>query len=845
MAPQTTEAKADGKRYDQDSIQVKEGIEHVRARPAMYIGDVYERGLHHLVSEVVDNSIDEAMAGYCTEISVTLHEDGAITILDNGRGIPVGIHKKVGKPTLEVCLTVLGAGGKFDKDSYKVSGGLHGVGVSCVNALSEWLEATVYRDGKEYRMRFERGRTTKELEEVGPTQRRGTKITFKPDDEIFRQGTRFDYDTIASRLRELAYLNAGLKITLCDERGDEERSEVFHFPKGLREFVAWLATSEENLLREPVFLKGRVDSPDSGGAVEVEIALQYQDTYNETIATYTNNINTIEGGTHLTGFRTALTSSMNAWLKENKNAFKKLKEDERPSGDDYREGLVAVISVRVPEPQFEGQTKTKLGNSDVAGIVQSVVGQHLRAWCEQRPAEAKKIVGKALQARKARIAARRAKDLVRMRKDALGGGGVAKLKNCDSKKPEECELYLVEGDSAGGTATDARDPRTQAILPLRGKILNVWKATHEKMLSHQEIATIIQVLETGVLADFDLSKLRYHKIIIMCDADVDGSHIRTLILTFFFRQMPELISAGHVYLAQPPLFKVTPKGKRRKKGESEDAHSKYLMDAESLEQELTRLGLEGTRLVRSQGEGLEASGEELERLIATVKDVLRVARDLEKKQIELRAYLARQKEGRLPFARVHQPGGKGGKAVYSEEELDEWLRAARERKPDLKVWSPGDPLEERPRADFEIVRFKTPKQKLEAALAVLGEYDLGWEDLFAPEQQQGEELVHPFALVRGSEREALRSLADLPAAVETLGQRGVEVQRYKGLGEMDADELEETTMKPGKRVLVRVTIDDMAGANKMFSTLMGSKVEPRRNYIEEHALSVAADELDA
>jgi DNA gyrase subunit B len=851
VAPTTTkdqdqaQAKGSAMDYNQDSIQVKEGIEHVRARPAMYIGDVYERGLHHLVSEVVDNSIDEAMAGHCTEIVVTLHEDESITILDNGRGIPVGIHKKVGKPTLEVCLTVLGAGGKFDKDSYKVSGGLHGVGVSCVNALSEWLEAEVYRDGKEHRMRFQQGRTTKSLEVVGPTQRRGTKITFKPDSDIFRTSIAFDYKKIATRLRELAYLNAGLKIELNDEREEEPVQDVFHFPKGLQEFVNWLSSSEDTLLREPVYIRDKVISEDSGGPVEVEIAVQYQDTYNETIATYTNNINTIEGGTHLSGFRSALTSSLNAWLKDNGKQFKKHKDDARPSGDDYREGLVCVISVKVPEPQFEGQTKTKLGNSDVAGIVQTVVGQHLRGWCEQNPGEAKRIVGKALQARKARIAARKAKDLVRMRKDALGGGGVAKLKECSSKNPEECELYLVEGDSAGGTAVRARDVHTQAILPLRGKILNVWKATHEKMLSHSEIATLIQVLETGVLMDFDISKLRYHKIVIMCDADVDGSHIRTLILTFFFRQMPELIRQGHVYVAQPPLFKVTPKGKRRKKGESEDAHSTYYTTLGEFEADMTRLGLSGTALGRDGDEEFELKGEALRELVELTKLVATAQRELERKHVPLQKFLGRQRDGELPYARIRQPGGKSAPAVYSEEELDAWLKTAREAEPELKVWRHGDPLSERQGSHVEITTFVTSKERLERMLRALPKLGVAWEEFFPLPRQQGEPESFRFELRRGSDRARLRSLDELNVAVQEMGAKGVEVQRYKGLGEMDAEELEETTMKVSRRSLVQVTLDDMAGANQIFSVLMGSKVEPRRDYIETHAKSVAASELDA
>ncbi len=825
--------------YTAGSIQLKEGIEHVRVRPAMYIGDVHERGLHHLVNEVVDNSVDEAMAGFCTEIQVTLHDDGSITIVDNGRGIPVDIHEKVGLPTLEVCLTRLGAGGKFDKNSYKVSGGLHGVGVSCVNALSAWLEAEVYRDAKAYRMRFERGKTTKELETLGPSKKRGTKITFAPDPEIFKQSQSFKASIIGKRLRELAYLNAGLRIVLRDERGDEETEEAFHYPRGIVEFVEDMAQADETLLREPISSKRSQFSEESQGEVEVEFALTYNDTYNETILSYTNNINTIEGGTHLTGFRAALTSTLNNWLKDNEKALK-LGKDERPSGDDYREGLVAVVSVKVPEPQFEGQTKTKLGNSDVAGVVQNVVGQYLKAWWEQNPAEAKKVVQKAMQARKARLAAKKAKDLARKAKDALRGGGVAKLKDCESTNPEECELYLVEGDSAGGTATKARDVQTQAILPLRGKIINVWKATHDRMLGHNEISTIIQVLGTGILDDFDLAKLQYHKIVIMCDADVDGSHIRTLILTFFFRQMPELVRAGHVYIAQPPLFKTRVKGQKKET---------YHLTEEEYRGAMLGLGLDGAQLVRGEREPL--SGEALAELVQLVEEMQQLGKEVAKKGVPLEKYLARRKDGLLPYARVRLNGAKGkAPAVYTEEELDAWVKQAVEAAPELKVWRHTDPLEERPGADVEITTF-THKKRLEALVTRLEEQGFALDELFpAPAPDGAGDPPPRFTLGRGSDKKSkdeldVRSLLDLPQRVRALGEKGVEVQRYKGLGEMDWDELRETTMDASKRVLLQVALDNdsMLEANQIFSTLMGSKVEPRRAFIEKHAAEVT--ELDA
>lgn len=823
----------DSTKYNPSSIQLKEGMEHVRARPAMYIGDIYERGLHHLVNEVVDNSVDEHMAGFCSEIDVTIHEDGAITILDNGRGIPIGIHAKAGLPTLEVCLTRLGAGGKFDKDSYQVSGGLHGVGVSCVNALAEWLEAEVYRDGQGHKMRFERGQTVRKLEELGPSTKTGTKISFLPDIEIFKNGIEFKYDRIAERLKELAYLNAGLKVVMRDERGDEPVEDAYCFPEGLAAFAEELARSENTLLDKPIYLKGSRPSESSGGRVEVEIAVQYNDTYTDTVVSYTNNINTREGGTHLTGFRTALTSTLNNWLKEPDNRKKlRVKENERPSGDDYREGLVAVVSVKVPEPQFEGQTKTKLGNSDVAGIVQSVLGEYLKNWCEQNFAETKRVVEKALQARKGRIAAKKAKDLVRKAKDALRGGGVAKLVDCNSRNRHECELYLVEGDSAGGTAVTARDNNIQAILPLRGKILNVWKATKDKILNNNEISTMIKVLGTGALDDFDISKLQYNKIVIMCDADVDGSHIRTLILTFFFRQMPELIENGHVYVAQPPLFKVTEKGKSEKKREET---ARYFLTVREFDLALLEMGQQGGSFARAGGESL-ASGESLMALTKLALRVNKAAEEVNKK-VPLRKYLARGRDGLLPYAKI-SAGGKKAPAVYTEDELNEWLKTAREAQPDLTVWRHTDPISEREGADVEITTF-TSKARLETMQKTLMELGFTWDDFFRPEVPRGEpEPPARFVINKGKHEVEVRGLCDLPGALKELAQKAWDVQRYKGLGEMDWEELKETTMAPSKRRLLKITMEDVASVNQIFGKLMGSKVEPRRDFIQRHALNV-------
>ncbi|MDC3379131.1 DNA gyrase subunit B [Planctomycetota bacterium] len=817
--------------YTPDDIEVHEGLEHVRLRPAMYIGDTYERGLHHLVSEVVDNSVDEAMAGFCTQIEVTIHDDESITILDNGRGIPVAEHPKLKIPTVEACLTRLGVGGKFGKGAYQVSGGLHGVGVSCVNALAEWLEVQVYRDGKCHAMKFARGAKQEDLSVKGKSDKQGTKITFLADSTIFKQSVEFKFGTLAKRLRELAYLNRGLKITLKDERG-EGHSEEFEFENGIIDFVNELAGNDGILLTKPVYFQGGVESVDSGGQVQVEVAIQYNDSYSDTLVSYANNIATVEGGTHLTGFRTALTSSMNGFVKENEGKIKGLKGDERPSGDDYREGLLAVISVKIPEPQFEGQTKTKLGNSDVAGIVQRVAGDYLRAWCEQNPGEAKKIVLKAVFARKQRLAAKKAKDMVRKSRDILGGEGISKLTHCESNEPSEREIYLVEGDSAGGTAVKARDTMTQAILPLRGKILNVWKATHDKMLSHNEIATIIQVLGTGILDEFDISKLKYHKIVIMCDADVDGSHIRTLILTFFFRQMPDLIREGRVYVAQPPLFKIA-KGKKER----------FFLTEPDFQRAMLGTGLEGTALVdmRNAEAPVRFSGEKLARLLKLVQDMEKLGRDVEKKHVKFKKYLGRRKDdGRLPYARVKVPAGGKSPAIYSEEDLEAWIAKAKEAKDDLKVWYHTDPLDQRRGADFEITRF-TAQGRLMKLLSELEDMGFAWADYFMPETnpddpfEAEEEGAAPYRLVRDKTEFDAKALSELPTLVRRMAEKGIRVQRYKGLGEMDADELEETTMDPKKRTLLRVTVDDMAEANRIFSTLMGAKVEPRRQFIENHA----------
>ncbi len=682
---------------------------------------------------------------------------------------------------------------------------------------------------------------------------------------------------VHQRLKELAYLNAGLKIVLTDERGEEAKEEEFMFPEGIKDFVVELANRESDklVLRKPIYLKGTEASEDSGGNVEVEIAIQYNDSYAPRVVSYTNNINTIEGGTHLKGFRAALTSSLNAWIKDSDDpSFKRMKDGDRPNGDDYREGLVSVISVKVPEPQFEGQTKTKLGNSDVAGIVQSVLGNYLRNWCEQNPKETKAIVKKALSARDGRRAAKKARDMARKRKDILSGGGVAKLRDCISKEPEECELYLVEGDSAGGTAGSARNPQTQAILPLRGKIINVWKATQDRVLGHNEISAIVQTLGTGILDGFSAERLKYHKIVIMCDADVDGSHIRTLILTFFFRHMAELIEQGYVYVAQPPLYKVTYKGqkvevqikdpKTGKVKTKKKAKEVYYLDDDSFEKAMLGLGLDGGTALRrrpapgeEEGAPVMLEGEALQAFADALRTVARERDEVERKlragrqsvavqNTLFRKFLAKEKDGKLPYARIK--GGKGkAPAVYSEEELTAWEEAVTTADPTIKIWRQGKhPLSQRADSDIQITLFRKNKKELEKAAGALKSLGLTWDDLFPAEVAMGAERPEsPFQLVRGKDDRSIYGLLELVAEIRALGMSGVDLQRYKGLGEMDSDELEETTMDPEKRILKRVTMDSAIDAHELFATLMGSHVEPRRDFIQERALSLKATDLDA
>jgi DNA gyrase subunit B len=794
--------------YGADNIRVLEGLEAVRKRPGMYIGDTNERGLHHLVYEVVDNSIDEALAGHCDTIEVTIHIDNSVTVIDNGRGIPVDIHSTEGVSAAEVVLTKLHAGGKFDKASYKVSGGLHGVGISVVNALSETLEVEIKRDGKVYQQSYRRGDPQEPLKEVGKSKERGTRVTFKPDSQIF-EVSEYSFDILSQRLRELAFLNRGVKITINDERSQKQHE--FIYKGGLLSFVEHLNRAKSAIHPKVVHFEGEKDG------VEVEIAMQWNDGYTENVFSFCNNINTIEGGTHLIGFRSALTRSINNYAVSG-GLLKK--DDENLQGDDVREGLTAVISAKVPEPQFEGQTKTKLGNSEVKGIVETLVNEKFGSYLSEHPTDAKKIVNKGVEAARVREATRKAKDLAR-RKGALDSGSLpGKLADCQERDPALSELYLVEGDSAGGSAKQGRDRRNQAILPLKGKILNVEKARFDKMLSSQEIRLMITALGTGVKEDFDQAKLRYHSIIIMTDADVDGSHIRTLLLTFFYRQMPELVERGYLFIAQPPLYKV-------KKGKQE----RYLKDEPALDDYLIELGTEDVRL-RSTSNGNGIAGQPLQNFIKKISR-------LEK----LMAMIARtKKKNRNVVEALLLDDGFGEEMLRDEKAL---LALEGRLASYVGLVAPEQaPLSCALEEDSEHNCFKlivTTRANGTGFRTVIDR-----EFLTSPEFKEIKKTfsellgsgMPPYAVENGEQKAQLRSLTEVFNYFMESGKKGLAVQRYKGLGEMNPGQLWETTMNPETRVLLQVRIEDAVEANDIFSTLMGDEVEPRRKFIEEHALTV-------
>jgi DNA gyrase subunit B len=820
--------------YKEDQIKVLKGLEAVRKRPGMYIGDTTTRGLHHLVWEIVDNAIDEAMAGRCDQVSVVIHPDESVTISDNGIGIPVGPHPTEKVSTLEVVFCHLHAGGKFDHGAYKVSGGLHGVGASVVNALSEWLDAEVCREGEVYQMTFQRGKKTSELKKVGKRKKCGTIITFKPDPEIFPE-TIFRYEVLATRLRELAYLNEGLLIKIRDERSDKE--DVFQYDKGLEAFVKHL-NEEKTTLSKPMVIHGE----DEETKLVCDIVMQYHDGYNETIFSFANNINTLEGGTHLTGFRGALTRTFNAYAK----SAKVLKGDKTPSGDDLREGLTAVVSVKVPEPQFEGQTKTKLGNHEVEGFVTSVVNDQLKTWLEEHPADAKRIVQKGVQAMQAREAARKARDLTR-RKGALSSGSLpGKLADCRSKDRDSTELFLVEGDSAGGSAKQGRDSAVQAILPLRGKILNVEKARLDKILNFNEIQTIISALGCGIGEDeFDLDKRRYNKIIVMTDADVDGSHIRTLLLTFFYRHMKPLVTHGHVFIAQPPLYLVT--RKRR---------SEYVRDELEMRNTLLKLGLDGTTLEIRVHDGEKTDvvkrfeGEDLRELVVLLDELAEKIRIAERRGLSFQLLLdnrsldAETKQLSLPTHWIVM----NGKNLFfpSREKYDEFMEKRAERLVDEALENGnGEDVSEEALDDVRMRRIQKRAElhevkDMERIITSLKHRGISIDDYYLRREESvtGELAPAKYVLVTEDEPLEVDNVAGIAPGVREVGSRGIEIKRFKGLGEMNAEQLWETTMDPEKRMLMRVRAEEAEEAERMFSLLMGDNVERRRQFIEDNALAV-------
>jgi DNA gyrase subunit B len=806
-------APSGGHKYDATSIKVLGGIEAVRKRPAMYIGSTGDLGLHHLVWEVVDNSVDEAMAGFCDEINVVVHDDNSVTVTDNGRGIPVDMHATEKKPAAEVVMTVLHAGGKFDSDTYKVSGGLHGVGVSVVNALSDWLDLEIWRDGEVWEQSYEKGVPTSKLKSSGKTRKTGTKITFHADPSIFA-ATTYSFDTLSQRLRELAFLNKGLKITLEDERStlgkladaktafagalDAKKTE-FRFTGGISEFIKHLNRGKQVLHDSPIYIDGK------RGQVDIEIALQYNDSYAENIFAFANTINTVDGGTHLAGFRSALTRTIN-YYASSFGMIKEQKDEVSINGDDVREGLVAVVSVKLPQPQFEGQTKGKL-NSDIKGSVESLVNEKLGECFDKHSSVARKIIGKCIDAARAREAARKARELTR-RKSALDSSGLpGKLSDCQERDPARCELFVVEGESAGGSAKGGRDRRYQAILPLKGKILNVEKARYDKMLGHEEIRAIITALGTGIgKDDFDAAKLRYHKVILMTDADVDGSHIRTLLLTFFFRHMQELIKKGHIYIAQPPLYRV-------KRGKMD----RYIRDEREFSRELMKRATEDQIVKTKDGKSLE--GGALTQFLLNIQEYDQVAAKLgrrlrEPKLIDLLAESDLEK-----------------KADFAEKKkLQDLVKAIEKAK--LGLESKIDFDEEH--SLHELVLKNGSEMRVNWALAALPEY----KRLRTLYQAIADADKPPFTITHNGDKATKETALALLGFVLEDAKKDFTITRFKGLGEMNPDQLWATTMNAETRTLLKVKLEDAVAAEEIFATLMGENVEERRKFIQDNALDV-------
>ena len=794
---ETVTGKAAGHRYDATSIKVLGGLEAVRKRPAMYIGSTGELGLHHLVWEVVDNSVDEAMAGFCDEINVTVHDDNSVTVVDNGRGIPVDMHATEKKPAAEVVMTVLHAGGKFDSDTYKVSGGLHGVGVSVVNALSDWLDLEIWRDGEVWEQSYACGAPKSKLTVTGKTRKTGTKITFHPDPSIFEK-TIFSYDILAQRLRELAFLNKGLKITLQDERSD--KSVEFRFTGGIVEFVKHLNRGKQVLHDSPIYIEGKRDT------VEVEVALQYNDSYTENIFAFANTINTIDGGTHLSGFRSALTRTINNFASS-AGMLKEQKDEVTITGDDVREGLIAVVSVKLPQPQFEGQTKGKL-NSDIKGQVEQMVNEGLGEYFDKHTTVARRIIGKCIDAARAREAARKARELTR-RKSAMDSSGLpGKLADCQERDPARCEVFVVEGESAGGSAKQGRDRKYQAILPLKGKILNVEKARYDKMLGHEEIRAIITALGTGIgKDDFDAAKLRYHKVILMTDADVDGSHIRTLLLTFFFRHMKELIERGHIYIAQPPLYRV-------KRGKTD----RYIRDEGEFSRELMKRATEDHAVKPKEGVSLDGAG--LTQFLLNVQEYEVLAAKL------VRRLRERALVDLLATSELEK------KTDFEEKKgLDRLAKAIDKAK--LKVEGKIEYDEEHSLHELLLSNGGAPGR-------------VNWAQASTPDCKRLRTLARaiavsdkpPFTVARNGDKVTKESAAAVLAYVLEDAKKDFTITRFKGLGEMNPEQLWETTMNAETRTLLQVKLEDVVAAENIFTTLMGENVEERRKFIEENALDV-------
>jgi len=795
--------------YTADSIKVLEGLEAVRKRPAMYIGSTDVRGLHHLVYEVVDNSIDEAMAGYCNQVQVIIHLDNTVTVIDNGRGIPVDMHPTEKKSAAEVVMTTLHAGGKFDDSAYKVSGGLHGVGVSVVNGLSEHLELEIWKDKKVYFQAYERGVPKAPLEVIGNTKKTGTKVVFKPDLEVFETAS-FSFDLLSNRLREMAFLNKGLSITIEDER--TEKKNEFCYKGGISSFVEYLNKNKNTLYPKPLYISGEKDK------VVVEISFQHNDGYSENIFTFANNINTHEGGSHLSGFKSALTRTMNSYAASAKTG-KNVKEV--LEGDDIREGITCVISIKIPEPQFEGQTKTKLGNSEVKGIVESLVNEKLGTFLEENPAVANKILGKALEASRAREAARRAKDLTR-RKSALDSGLLpGKLADCQEKDPAYAELYLVEGDSAGGSAKQGRDRRNQAILPLKGKILNVEKARYDKMLQNEEIKTIITALGTSIgKEDFDIAKLRYHRVIIMTDADVDGSHIRTLLLTFFFRQMPELIERGNLYIAQPPLFRVK-KGKQK---------ARYIEGEIELENYLLESGIEGLK-VCSKKSANPVTGQKLLQLTKRAIHFEKTLSKMEKKDLDKNILSALAIEGAF-----------NKDTLRKEHEIKQLLSSLKKHASFFYEYITPASFELADDAEHNGYSLKCTTKTNGKAKKMTIDFEL----LISPDMTELKKIASalknigepPFVIDENGKEKEVKTFSEVLNHILERGRKAQDIQRYKGLGEMNPEQLWETTMDPQSRSMLQVQVEDGVAAEEIFTILMGDQVEPRRDFISANALQV-------